>query len=566
MPKIEVYEKTLFHYAGKKFTEDELIQVLTCAKAELDGRDEEEGILKIELNDTNRPDLWSTAGLARQLRLYTGGSIPSYDFFSSPGVHKDTGKRIVKVDPVLKEIRPYITAFAITGKPLDEPLLKDLIQTQEKLCWNFGQKRKSIAMGVYRSDVLSYPVHYIAADPEKTSFIPLGMEEELNLREILDKHPKGVEFGWIVKDFPRFPYLMDDKGACLSFPPVINSAHIGAAQVGDENLFIELTGLDMPSLLLATSIVACDCTDAGYTVLPVTIEYPYETPVGKRVTTPLYFQEPVTMDAEYAGKLLGEEISPGEAADCVKRMGLAAEIRGKQITVRPPEYRNDFLHQVDVVEDVMIGRGMGTFQPIMPTDFTVGRYTPEEEYAREVKDVMVGLGFQEMVYNYLGSRKDFIEKMNVSGEEVIRIANPMSENFEFVRASVLPCLLASESVSGNAVYPHNIFEVGKIAFLNPKENYGSSTRNYLGFLTADKQAGFTLISSHISALFFYLSTDYLLEEIEDPRFIKGRGARVISNGERVGIFGEVHPAVLENWGITMPCTAGEIDLDFLVRR
>ena len=201
MPKIEVYEKTLFHYAGKSFTEDELIAALTCAKAELDDVDEEEGILKIELNDTNRPDLWSTAGLARQLRIYSGGDIPSYDFFSTSGDSGSTGERRVVVDPKLKDIRPYITAFAITGKPLDEPMLKDLIQTQEKLCWNFGQKRKSIAMGVYRSDILSYPVHYDAADPVKTEFVPLGMEESLSLKEILEKHPKGMEFGWIVDKF-----------------------------------------------------------------------------------------------------------------------------------------------------------------------------------------------------------------------------------------------------------------------------------------------------------------------------------------------------------------------------
>jgi phenylalanyl-tRNA synthetase beta chain len=247
-------------------------------------------------------------------------------------------------------------------------------------------------------------------------------------------------------------------------------------------------------------------------------------------------------------------------------MGIESKIDGNEITIRPPEYRNDFLHPVDVVEDVMIGRGMNSFQPVMPTDFTVGRYTPEEEFAREVKDIMVGLGFQEMVYNYLGSGKEFIDNMNIDGGEIVRIANPLSENYEFVRASILPCLLASESVSGNAVYPHNIFEVGKIAHLNRDENYGSSTRNYLGFLTADKQAGFTLISSHMSALFFYLNTEYRLEELEDPRFIKGRAAEIIYDRDRVGVFGEIHPAVLENWGITMPCTAGEIDLDFLVRR
>ena len=71
MPKIEVSAKALYKYMGKKVTGQEFIDLIQCAKAELD---EEDGdTLKIELNDTNRPDLWSTAGFGRLLKLYLGG-------------------------------------------------------------------------------------------------------------------------------------------------------------------------------------------------------------------------------------------------------------------------------------------------------------------------------------------------------------------------------------------------------------------------------------------------------------------------------------------------------------
>ena len=91
MPKIEVYKDNLFEYIGKSFSPGEFEILLTAAKAELDDWHDEEGILKIELNDTNRPDLWSTAGLGRQLRVYLGGDIPEYDFFSYPGQPRKTG-------------------------------------------------------------------------------------------------------------------------------------------------------------------------------------------------------------------------------------------------------------------------------------------------------------------------------------------------------------------------------------------------------------------------------------------------------------------------------------------
>jgi phenylalanyl-tRNA synthetase beta chain len=141
----------------------------------------------------------------------------------------------------------------------------------------------------------------------------------------------------------------------------------------------------------------------------------------------------------------------------------------------------------------------------------------------------------------------------------------MTENYEYVRASIIPELLKSESVSGNAVYPHAIFESGKVAFLDDSDNSGTVTRNYISFLTADRTADFNQVNSHVSALFFYTSKEYELKEVIDPRFIPGRCAEVFVSGVRAGIFGEIHPAVLENWGIDVPCTAAEVDLDLLSR-
>ncbi|HEQ70922.1 MAG TPA: phenylalanine--tRNA ligase subunit beta, partial [Spirochaetia bacterium] len=160
MPKIEVNRKLFFERVGKKLALEDLVDLLECAKAELDGVLEEQDVLKIELNDTNRPDLWSTMGLARQLAAYLGGAEKKYDFFSTPEKAAPTGGKRVIVDKKLQHIRPFIAAFVAAGTPVDEPRLVDMIQSQEKLCGNFGSKRKSIAMGIYRSDIIAYPVRY----------------------------------------------------------------------------------------------------------------------------------------------------------------------------------------------------------------------------------------------------------------------------------------------------------------------------------------------------------------------------------------------------------------------
>lgn len=571
MPKIEVNEKLFFQMVGQKYDYDILEKKLTCAKAELDEKPdmsvpEEQRVIKIELNDTNRPDLWSTNGVARQLRLYEGGKTVDYDsFLSRENDVKDNQGRFVTVDSQLKDIRPFMVAFMIEGKPIDEPMLLDIIQTQEKLCWNFGRKRKSISMGIYRSSQIKWPVHYKAVDPDKTSFIPLTFEKPLTCRQILDEHPKGKDYGWIIKDFEKFPLLTDDNNEVMSMAPIINSATLGAVQVGDKDLMVELTGDNMENLILAANIVACDFADCGYTITPIKIEYPYETGFGKTISVPFYFQRATKSFLKNINKLLGSQFDKKQIIESLSRMGSRVETKDvngdTEFTVWPAPYRNDFLHEVDIIEDVMIGVGLDNFNPEKPNDFTIGRLMPLTSFSRMTKNIMVGLGYQEMIFNYLGSKKDYVERMNIDDSKIIEIENPMSENYQFVRPSIIASLLKAESGSANAIFPHKIFEIGKIAYLCDEENTGTRTRQSLGFLTAANNANFNNAASEVSSLLYFLDYEYKVTESDDTRFIPGRQAAILVNGKQVGVFGEVHPQVLENWSITVPCVAGELDIE-----
>ncbi|MBQ9281488.1 MAG: phenylalanine--tRNA ligase subunit beta [Treponema sp.] len=587
MPKIEVNEKLFFNLLGKKYDYDTLERKLVCGKAELDekpdmSQSESERVIKIELNDTNRPDLWSTGGVTRQLRLHEGAKRSDYSkFISKAGSIKDCGNRTITVEEGLKNVRPFMVSFVISGKAIDDPMLKDIIQTQEKLCWNFGRKRKSISMGVYRMSEIKWPCHYKAVDPDKTSFVPLACDKPMTCRQILTDHPKGKDFGWILEGLKKFPLLTDDKNEVLSMAPIINSATLGAVQVGDKDLMVELTGDNMENLILAANIVACDFHDAGYEILPVKVVHPYETGFGKEITVPFYFQKPTKATLAAINKKLGCDLTKAQVLDALSRMD--NDVKAKDIpatektekyckankgdvefTLQPPPYRNDFLHEVDVIEDVMIGMGLDFFKPERPNDFTVGKLSDVTLFSRKAKEIMVGLGYQEMIFNYLGSKRDYIDRMNISADKVIEILNPMSENYQFVRPSIIASLLRAESAAANAIFPHKIFEIGKVAFLDESENTGTKTIQSLGFMTAANNANFNDLASEVSTVLYYLDHKYEVKEANDPRFIPGRQAAIFVKGKQVGIFGEIHPQVLENWQIGVPCVAGEIDLEDLM--
>ena len=574
MPKIECNEKLFFQSLGKKYDYDALEEILPWAKAELDEKPdmslpEDERVVKIELNDTNRPDLWSTNGVARQLRIHQGGKTADYEkFLSTKDKILDCENRIVIVDESVKEVRPYMVAFMIAGKPIDDAMLKDIIQTQEKLAWNFGRKRKSLSMGVYRIDQIKFPVKYHGVDPDKTSFVPLQCEEPMTCRQILTDHPKGKDFGWILKDAPKFPLLEDATGEIMSMAPIINSATLGAVQVGDKDLMVELTGDTIENLMLAANIVACDFADAGYEIKPIVCKHPYDTGFGKDIVVPFYFQPSTKAKLSSINKLLGSNFDEKTVIDALERMGSKVEAtkEGDDVvfTLYPAPYRNDFLHEVDIIEDVMIGMDLSAFEPESPNDFTIGRLLPVTIFGRKAKTIMVGLGYQEMIFNYVGSKKDYVEKMNFDESKVIEIANPMSENYQFIRPQVMSSLLRAESGSANAMYPHKIFEIGKVAYLDEKENTGTTTKTHLGFLTAASNANFNEAASEVSSLLYFLDHNYEVKESNDSRFIPGRQAAILVNGKEVGVFGELHPQILENWNISTPCVAGEIDLEELM--
>ncbi|MBR1614527.1 MAG: phenylalanine--tRNA ligase subunit beta, partial [Treponema sp.] len=129
---------------------------------------------------------------------------------------------------------------------------------------------------------------------------------------------------------------------------------------------------------------------------------------------------------------------------------------------------------------------------------------------------------------------------------------------------IIASLLRAESAAANAIFPHKIFEIGKVAFLDDKENTGTRTIQSLGFLTAANNANFNDLASEVATLLYYLDHKYEVVETSDPRFIPGRQAGVMVNGKQIGVFGEIHPQVLENWQITVPCVAGELDVEALM--
>lgn len=544
---------------GSRLTAAQLEALLPLVKGEFKGQDSETGEWRVELQDSNRPDLWCCEGIARQIRIKRSGRAQAYPFFSA----KKAPARQVRVARGMEKVRPYVAACAALGDEVTQAGLAQLIQTQEKLADIFGRKRKTVSIGVYRLPAIHFPVTYDLVAPDAARFTPLGMDTAMTLGEILLVHPKGVEYGAIVGGHERLPVLRDEAGQILSFPPIINSREIGEVRVGDRDLFVEVTGTDLQMVVLALNIFAVNLADRGARIEPVEVIYPFGTPMGRRVRTPRDFGASRIIPLAAIETALGESIGPEEVRRTLRAYGYEVSGTGPKMSVKLPPYRNDLMHAVDVVEDVAICRGYDSFAPVMPHQFTVGGLSRVEERSDRVRDLMVGLGYQEVVSNILGSRQEYVERMQVEGTKwapVVEVDNVMSLNYACLRPSLLPSLLRVEAASGRAFYPHRLFETGEVARPSESSVVGSETRLALGVLAVHASVTFSEVHSALDLLLYYLGHAYELKPVAHPTFLEGRAGEIVIDGQAVGHIGEIHPGVLEQWQITIPAAAFEIDL------
>ena len=362
MPTIDVdlaeFEKLLgVAYSGDmaKLDDD-----LAFVKSEVKAYNQKEGVVSIEIKDTNRPDLWSVEGLARGLRCYL-------NLENGPRLYS-VGEPIVDVhvDLQLKNIRPFIGCSVLKNLQLTNTIIRGLMHLQDKLDQTYGRSRQKTSIGIYCFDLLKPPLHYTGAKPADFSFVPLGFSEKMTLTEILERHPKGQEYGRIVKKHSVYPLLLDADQKVLSFPPIINSNDLGRVTEEAHNLLVEVTGTIHQTVLNTLTLVTTALIDRGGKAYSATIQYP-EDPIypNRKVVTPDFSSKPMKLTVEYANQVIGLQLTGKRIAELLLTAGLGvAAVSEKTVDVLVPCYRVDAMHQIDVVEDVAVAYGYNNIEPL----------------------------------------------------------------------------------------------------------------------------------------------------------------------------------------------------------
>ncbi|MHA2253586.1 MAG: phenylalanine--tRNA ligase subunit beta [Candidatus Kariarchaeaceae archaeon] len=538
----------------------ELDELVSFAIAEVDSEPDgpdENGHTKItiDIKTSNRPDLWGAEGISRVLRGMQGShGLP--ELGTTP-----SGFEII-VNPELLNIRPYIGAAIVRGLKLDDFLIKQFIQIQDKVDFSFGRKRKKTSIGIYNINMLESPIHYTVVE-RSFKFQPLQFEEDLTVDEIFENHPKGIEFRHILDPYEKVPMLYDKNQLVLSMPPIINSNHVGRVTEDTTDVLVEVTGLTHEATNVALSVVVQAMRDRGGEIQSVQINYPKEYKIKSEITPSSTIDE-IEIDPKLINKYLGTKFTKKRMVELLRIRTLDAKITDDTILVRYPPWRKEILHWVDISEEIAIAADYNMLGPTDVQVVTPGRLDPSTEDENMIREILTGLGLIETLNYTLTDQETLSENIGRSNDWVdsncVEISNPVSRKRSIVRPELLPGLIRFAARNTHVEYPQRIFETGECCLT---ESNDVNTQTFASVLLAGKDETFETIQSTLETLTRLIGIKYELKANESHLYLSGRSAEIVLENEVVGHLGEISPKILENYGIEMPISAMEINLSMI---
>ncbi|WP_094228687.1 phenylalanine--tRNA ligase subunit beta [Methanolobus psychrotolerans] len=490
----------------------------------------------------DRPDLYSVEGVARAMR----GFLDIETGFCEYDVRPYTVE--ISKDKYIDSVRPIFGCAIVRDVSFTSNAIKTLMDLQESLHWALGRDRKKVSIGVHDLSRVKAPFRYIAADPD-FSFVPLDFTEPMTMREILEKHPKGVRFAQILDGFEKYPLILDANDNVLSFPPIINGT-LTMVTEQTTDLLVDVTGLSN-EVYIALNIVTTALAERGGQ-----IEYVKVVNADGTESIPLDLSPRIkVLNRSEIYELIGMELPVTEIIKQLNRMGFGArELEDGYMEVLVPRYRADILDNSDIIEDIAVGYGFDKIPAVFPMNATVGKSHRISEISSDIREIMTGLGYsQVMPFTLTSDRVHFEWMCRGKTDDVTYVMHPISEEQTMVRTTILPNLMEILSMNQHRELPQRIFDVGDVV-INNKNGL------HLAAVSISPLANFTEIRELVDGLMRERMVEYEVTESDDPAFMEGRRADIIVNGKKIGVMGELFPQVIVNFGLGQPVVGFEIDL------
>ena len=572
MPVVTLDKADLYDRLGKEYTKEEFDQLCFEFGIELEEVDEteERPTLKIDI-PANRYDLLCLEGIALALNIFLEReTTPNYTLVKSD--------HVLTIHPDTQQIRPYAAAAVLRGVTFDKRRYDSFIALQDKLHSNLCRGRSLVAIGTHDLSKIRGPFTYEAPKPEDIHFVPLNQTKEMNGNELMEfysTHRVLSKFLPLIRNSPVYPVIYDADRTVCSLPPIINGDH-SKITLETRDILIECTATDQTKLEIVLNIMVAMFSQYAakpFTVEQVSIKSDHN---GCSRITPQIAARIHEAEISYINSCTGLSQSSETICKQLGRMSMNAEYKSDDIIeVSVPCTRADVLHQCDIMEDVAIAYGYNNLAKTFPKTATVGQPLPLSKLTDIIRRETAMAGFTECMPLILCSREENFAWLRKSDDTMaVTLANPKTFEYQIARTSLLPGCLKTIRENRKHVLPIKIFEVSDVVFKNMDlERRSNNQRNFCAIIasnTSNFEVIHGLLDRIMQMLSIKLSKDdgYWIEEGDDATFFPGRNAFVYlrHNGEstKIGVFGVLHPEVMQKYELPMAASALELNVEVLL--
>jgi phenylalanyl-tRNA synthetase beta chain len=482
----------------------------------------------------------------------------------------------MKILPNTQRIRPIVVGAVLRNIKFTPESYSSFIKLQDKLHQNLCRNRTLVAIGTHDLDTIQPPFIYDARQPKQIKFRPLEQQKEMQADEMMEFYLKGTHlkrYVSIIQDSDVYPVIYDSNNVVLSLPPIINGDH-SKMSVNTKNVFLECTAVDQhkANVVLNTMVTMF----AQYCNKPFEIEpIEVEQVDGKVITYPNLNERSENVSVKKINQRIGIDVDAQTAATLLNRMSLRAKVLDSDtLHVDIPVSRADILHFCDIAEDCAVAYGFNNIRKTVPKTSCIGNQFELNRVSDSIRHAVAEAGFVEALTFTLCSRSDVAEKFgkDIKNIPAVHIANPKTEEFQIGRTSLLPGLLKTIANNQGTALPIQLFEVSDVILKDLTKETGSRNERHLCAVFYNRTPGFETIHGLLDRIMTLVKIPYnenetndhgyyLNNQCEDSAFFPDRHAQIIVAGKNLGVIGVLHPNVIEQFDLKLPCSILELNIE-----
>jgi phenylalanyl-tRNA synthetase beta chain len=526
----------------------------------------------------NRPDCLSLIGVAREIRAETGNplKLPTVDLQESGINIRD----LTSVTIGAPDLCPRYAARVIQG-----------VKVAESPAW-LRQRLESVGIGVINNivDVTNFvlmeygqPLHAFdyhklaenrivvrrARDNEQITTLDEVARELTSDMLVIADAEKPVALAGIMGGYDSeiTETTCDVLLESAYFNPLSIRATAKALGISTEASYRFERGADPGAVLAALDRAAQLIAElAGGTICDGIVDvYPGQQPLTE-----------IQLRPERVNFVLGTTIEAAEMVQILDRLGFDVDATGKVYQVVVPTFRSDVTREIDLIEEIARVYGYDNIPTTLPKgDIPVPAPTPKTEARRRIKHFLLAAGMMEAV-NYSFCDPNCFDKIRLNADDPLRntlqLRNPLSPEMSVLRTTLTPGLLENAQHNRNhQIDTIALFEIGGVFVHDGEEKEPERVTGVLAGQIGEgvysdpyRHPDFFDIKGLVEGMLEVCGVvDWTLQKTDAPTFHPGRNAEVLLGDRQIGVFGEVHPKVLENYDLPYKAYLFEFDLEGL---